>query len=168
MRRLNNTQRWIMFLIPAIAFALITLLTIWGVFFGLSALSESNKNILVTALVLEIIGSFLIMYRTEFGLLLKSSPQIEVLPKKIWLNFPYSVDILSFDGEEVFCSPRGANGHPIGEDISNRVQRDGSLYIKPELPDETETVFITIDHDDEFYQGSFSVVSYNVTLKEDE
>ncbi len=158
---LNEKQKWILFLVFIVAFTLITLLTIWGVFFGLKNLPDSYRDKLFYALVIEIIGAVILLFRTGFGI-----SKGEVSQRKIWLNFPDGMDIRKFVGRDVTCSPRAEDGTPIGDDIINKVLKDQALYVMPKLPNETESVFVMIEFNDEVYEGSFPVKSYMVDLEE--
>lgn len=160
---MNDTQKWILFWVFIGAFLIITGLTIWGVFFGLSGLDDTYKNKLFYALILEILGAVIVLFKTGFGQKAEG-----VLTKKIWIDFEDGLDVRRYIGKNVTISPRGEDGTPYGEEISSNILKDRALYVAPNLPEGTANVFITLELDQEVFEGSFSANSYVVKLEEQE
>lgn len=160
---MNDTQKWILFWVFIGAFLIITGLTIWGVFFGLAELSDTYKDKLFYALILEILGAVIVLFKTGFAQKAESA-----LTKKIWIDFEDGMDVKKYVGKNVTISPRGEDGTPLTEDISNSIMKDRALYVTPELPEGTTNVFITLELDEEVFEGSFSANSYVVKLEDQE
>lgn len=157
---MNEKQKWILFYMFIGIFLIITGLTIWGVFFKLEYLEEQYKNKLFYALILEISAAVILLFKTGFGLGGDNS-----VAKKIWIDFDEGNDIKKYIGKDVIISPRGDDGSPMGEDIINSIQKDRALYVSPELPNDTVSVFMTLELNNEVYEGSFSVNSFVVKLE---
>ncbi len=145
------------------AFLIITGLTIWGVFFGLSGLEDAYKDKLFYALILEIAGAVVVLFKAGFSQKMEGA-----LTKKIWIDFEDGMDVRKYVGKNVISSPRGDDGNPLGEDISSNILKDRALYIAPNLPEGTANVFMTLELDEEIFEGSFSANSYVVKLEEQE
>ena len=73
-------QKWILFWVFIGAFLIITGLTIWGVFFGLAELSDAYKDKLFYALILEILGAVIVLFKTGFAQKAEGA-----FTKKIWI-----------------------------------------------------------------------------------
>jgi len=157
---LNENQKWILFYIFIIAFTAITALTIWGVFFGLENLEQEYKKALFASLIIELVGVVMFLFKTSF-----TSGAVSTFSRKMWLDFGEGEDVKKYIGKDVSISPRGEDGNPISDDLINKILDDRGLYVKPELPSDTVNVFITMELDENVFEGSISVQSYSVRLE---
>lgn len=157
---LTEKQLSILFYVFISLFILLTCLTIWGVFFGLEHLEKNYKDTLFTALLMEIVGAVILLFKLGFGI--KSGGRSD---KKIWVDFDEETDVKQFIGKDVIVSPRTEKGNPIGDEFTIKILNDRGLYVVPKLPDNTESVFVTLELDDDVYEGSFSVQSFIVKLE---
>lgn len=164
---LNDTQRWILFFLFVSAFIFITVFTIGALFFDLGTLSEAFEEKLFYALIIEVVGAIVLLFWSAFGLREKGEAVPDINNKTIWLDFDETIDISQLVDKKAIISPRSETGMPLGEDIVNTVLKDrGGLYVKPELPHDTESVFVTLClNDQSIYEGSFPVKSYVVKLE---
>lgn len=164
---LNDTQRWILFFLFVSAFIFITVFTIGALFFDLGTIAETYKEKLFYALIVEVVGAIILLFWSAFGLREKERLDSDDTNKTIWLDFDAAIDISELIDRKAIISPRSETGMPLGEDIVNTILKErGGLYIKPVLPSDTESVFVTINiSDKQIYEGSFPVKSYVVKLE---
>lgn len=164
---LNDTQRWILFFLFVSAFIFITVFTIGALFFDLGTLSEAFEEKLFYVLIIEIVGAILLLFKSAFSLQSQDNDEPEFNNKTVWLDFDETIDISQLVDKKAIISPRSETGTPLGKDIINTVLKDrGGLYVKPELPHDTESVFVTLClNEQSIYEGSFPVKSYVVKLE---
>ncbi len=89
---MNSTQKWILFCVFIIAFISISFLTIWGLFFGLPNLKPEYEEKLLFALLLEIVGAVIVLFKTSF---------MENHGKQIWIDFDEELDPRKYIGRDV-------------------------------------------------------------------
>ncbi|WP_223789429.1 hypothetical protein [Marinicella meishanensis] len=157
---LTKKQKSILFYVFVTLFLAITVLTIYGIFFELEKLDEKYKDKLFYALILEVVGAVLLLFKMGFG-----QATDAVISNKIWLEFDRDSDLKKMVGREVVVSARSDSGQVIGEDAKVRILKDQALYISHTLPPNTESVFLSLDLDGIFYEGSFAAKSFIVKLE---
>lgn len=153
-------QKSILFYSLLVPFCVITALSIWGVFFELKNFDKEYKTPLFSLLILEIVGVTLGLFKSGFLGAGNAS-----LSKKIWIDLGDDDDVRKYIGKDIAISPRGDDGSPLCDEMTNCIQNDRGLYVTPELPTETVSVMVTLESGDTVLEGSFSAQSYTVKLE---
>lgn len=160
--QLTDAQRSVLFSVFIAAFSLITVLTIWGVFFGLPGLNEEYKKALFGALLLEIISVVVVLFKAGF-----LSTNDSSVRKKVWIDIDEE-DVKNLIGKQIIISPRDEDGSPLKESFANTILDDRGLYVAPVLPHGTYSVFAELEIEGRIFEGSLSIQSYALKLQGEE
>jgi hypothetical protein len=153
----QDIMRWVLFFVFITLFTVIVIATLLAVFFGVGQLTPSERDLLFKIFIIEIGIAVATLFYALFGLKARKGEQ------RIRI-FPDDGDIKKIINKTAIFSPR--HGNNILPDINTIIiDEDGSPECKLTFPDDTQSVYVSLNADGVLYEGSFATDAYRVNLR---
>jgi len=163
----QKIMRWILFMTILLLFVIISGLTLNEVFFAQeSNLVGDERNLLFNTFLVAVGTSIIALFYSMFGLKRGNANSTELDKNKehlVRLNFDDFVDIKSFFGKEVECTPIAKHSERF-EDIKCYIIDSGGPTISIKPPIGAKSLLISFEINNISYSGSFALDCYLVDM----
>ena len=157
----TTTMKWILFWVFVVLFAIIVILTLGSVFFGMGNPSENERSLLFKIFIGEIGLAVVALFYALFNL----KQTVLTRSRRVRLDFSkYLRDINKFIAKTAICSPILYNGK-AGDDIECTITDDNGPFISFDFPKNTKSIHVTVKTARKEYQGSFQVDTHRVNMQ---
>lgn len=156
----ENKMKWILFWVFIIFFIVILLGTLWAVFIGNVNITESEREVLFKAFIVEIGAAVFALFYSIFGLKKKS----EIHNGRLRLSLGEYEDRTKLIGKEAILEPSTLKSESLDE-VEIKILDDRGPFLPFTLPPSAYSVYLTVRVDDQTYNGSFIVGNHIVDLK---